>query len=90
MPVYEYKCQECESIFDMFFPLKEWDVKPTCPACGGESKKQLTAQIQRDEPTWLDDGVRGAIQDTDDPTTKPIENRCDYKRHLRDNGIIER
>ena len=86
---YEYQCQKCNAIFDMFFSLKEWDVTPNCPDCGGEGKKIITAQIQRDEPVWLNDGVRDALQDRDFPH-KPIETRTDYKRYLKDTGIMER
>jgi putative FmdB family regulatory protein len=90
MPLYAYQCQKCHNHFDMFFPLKEWDITPECPDCGGQGDKILTAQIKRSEPVWLDDSVRGALQDTDDPNTRPIENRSDYNRYLKDNGIIER
>jgi len=90
MPLYEYKCEKCGNPFELYFPLQEWDVIPSCPDCGGEGRKQLTANIQRDEPVWLDDQVRGALQDLDDPATRPIQNRTEYKRYLKENGIIER
>lgn len=89
MPLYEYQCEECTNHFDMFFPLKEWDVIPECPDCGGNGKKVLTCQIQRDEPVWLDESVRGALQDME-AGERPIENRTQYKRYLKDNGIVER
>ena len=89
MPLYEYKCQKCNATFDLYFPLQEWDVQPDCPTCGGQGKKVISCHIQRDEPTWLNDEVRGCIQDTDGPH-KLIETRTDYKRHLKDNGIVER
>lgn len=89
MPLYEYECSQCGNHFDMFFPLREWDFTPACPDCGGEGKKVLTAQIQRDEPVWLDDSVRGSLQDIE-AGDRPIENRTQYKRYLKDNGIIER
>jgi len=90
MPIYEYTCTECSGVFDMFYPLKDWDAVPQCPDCGGPAKKNITSKILRDEPTWLDDEVRGVLQDTDDPATRPIETRTEYKRHLKDNGIVER
>jgi len=90
MPLYEYQCRECSNSFELYFPLQEWDVVPSCPDCGAESQKQLSAKIQREEPVWLDDETRGVLQDLDDPNTKPIENRTEYKRHLKENGIIER
>lgn len=90
MPIYDYECKECKHRFEEFFPLEDWDSKPDCPKCGKESRKILTAQIQRDEPVWLDDSVRGALQDTDAKNEKPITNRTEYKRYLKDNGIVER
>jgi putative FmdB family regulatory protein len=89
MPVYEYECKQCDAIFDMYFPLKQWDTEPYCPDCGGKGKKVFTSNIQRDEPTWLNDDVRNSLQDPDYPRT-PIETRTQYKRFLKDNGIIER
>ena len=74
----------------MYFPLKEFDTTPNCPDCGGDGVKNITCQILRDEPVWLDDGVRNAIQDMDDPATRPITNRSEYKQHLKENGIIEK
>jgi hypothetical protein len=49
--------------------------------------------IQRDEPTWLNDQVRGCLQDDDDIADgmeKPIETRTEYKRYLKEHGIVER
>lgn len=88
MPLYEYQCRNCGAIFEMFFPLKEWDVKPSCLQCGGPGKKIISAQIQRDEPTWLNNEVRECLQDAE--CEKPIETRTEYNRYLKDNGIIER
>jgi len=89
MPLYEYLCSKCEHHFEMFFPLREWNITPSCPDCGGDGNKVLSAQIQRDEPVWLDASVRGALQDPESDR-RPISNRTEYKRYLKDNGIIER
>ena len=89
MPLYSYQCQDCDTEFELFFPLQEWDVIPNCPDCNGVGRKIYTCQIQRDEPVWLDDSVRDAIQDRDSPH-KEIATRTDYKRYLKDNGITER
>lgn len=88
MPLYEYQCQKCTKIFDLMVPLKEWDVKPDCPGCGGKSKKLMTlGGIQDDHPVWLDNSVRNQLQDTDGPHI-PIETRTQYNKYLKDNGII--
>jgi len=87
MPLYSYECEECTNTFDMFFPLSKWDEVPCCPDCGGLGKKIITAQIQRDEPVWLNDDVRDALMDREGPH-REITTRTDYNRYLKDNGIM--
>ena len=92
MPLYEYKCEECEEIFDKFYPLKEWDAVPDCPICGGNGKKQMVVGgLELDTPTWLDDPLlQGGLQDLDDVRGKrvaPIETRTQLKRHLKENNL---
>lgn len=38
MPLYEYKCTECNNIFDFKASLEEMEkgLKPKCPFCGSE------------------------------------------------------
>lgn len=42
MPVYEYKCPECDHVFDK---LQSYSAAPPeCPKCGhGKTEKQITA-----------------------------------------------
>lgn len=89
MPLYEYECDQCGNRFEFFFTIKDWNLTPNCPDCGGEGSKVFTAQIQRDEPVWLDDSVRNSLQDLESGE-RPIESRVEYKRYLKDNGIVER
>ena len=40
MPVYDYKCVQCEYKYeDFLFSYKDED--PTCPNCGGELKRLI-------------------------------------------------
>ncbi len=89
MPLYEYQCQNCKNTFETFFSLKKFDVTPCCPDCGGDGDKKFTAQIQRDEPIWLDDSVRDALQDRESDH-QHIGTRTEYNRYLKENGIVER
>lgn len=43
MPVYEYRCEECEERFEIraSFAEKQAGLEPTCPACDGRSVKQV-------------------------------------------------
>lgn len=89
MPLYHYECPNCTTEYDQFLKLAEYKIPVPCPTCGSTGRKVLTAQIQRDEPVWLDDSVRGALQDCEGGD-RPIQNRTEYKRYLKDNGIVER
>ena len=90
MPLYDYKCEKCKNDFELFFPLREWNIVPSCPDCGGKGKKQLTIKpggVLDDHPVWLDASVRKQIQDTDNPHEIPITTRSQFNKHLKDTGI---
>lgn len=38
MPTYDYKCDDCENIFEVFQKMKDEPLK-TCPQCGGEVRR---------------------------------------------------
>ena len=42
MPTYEYKCKKCGNLFDVFQSMSE-DPVTTCPACGGEVERLISA-----------------------------------------------
>ena len=91
MPLYEYKCNQCKSNFEKFLPLKKYDYPQNCPDCGGISKKQLSiGGIQDDHPVWLDGSIIRQLQDTDDPTIRPLSTRTEYNKYLKDNGWEKR
>jgi putative FmdB family regulatory protein len=96
MPLYDFKCQKCENQFELFMSINHPRTAVCCPECGGWAKRVIVAGhggIQRDEPTWLNDQVRGCLQDDDDIADgmeKPIETRTEYKRYLKEHGIVER
>lgn len=40
MPIYDYECQECSQVFEVF--LRSYDSKDTeCPGCGSKNLKRL-------------------------------------------------
>ena len=41
MPTYEYKCTECEEIFEFFQRITDEPLK-TCPVCGGELNRLIS------------------------------------------------
>ncbi len=34
MPLYEYRCQRCDRIFEVFTQRKDFSSPPACPDCG--------------------------------------------------------
>jgi putative FmdB family regulatory protein len=42
MPTYEYRCLECDEIFEQHGRIADHDqVHPKCPDCGSENVKQV-------------------------------------------------
>jgi putative FmdB family regulatory protein len=44
MPTYEYKCMECEEVFEVFQKITDEPLK-TCQVCGGELKRLISGGI---------------------------------------------
>lgn len=42
MPIYEYQCNQCNEIFEIFHKIDE-DCKIACPRCLGPAKKLISA-----------------------------------------------
>jgi len=42
MPTYEYKCNKCGNLFEVFHPMNAEPVKK-CPKCGGTVKRLIGA-----------------------------------------------
>lgn len=43
MPLYDYQCQQCETVFEVraTFKEKEAGLKPECPHCQSKKTRQL-------------------------------------------------
>lgn len=39
MPLYEYRCEACDKVFEAYKRLSE-EGKETCPSCGGASARE--------------------------------------------------
>jgi putative FmdB family regulatory protein len=42
MPIYEYQCQKCKNIFEVFHKIEE-EVSPACPKCLGDARRIISA-----------------------------------------------
>lgn len=44
MALYEYRCAECESLFEVMRPMQAADAPAECPGCGGRNaRRQFSA-----------------------------------------------
>ena len=57
MPLYEYKCQGCDRVFELMQKMADPD--PECPKCKGKTERQLGApQVQLKGGGWYADGYQ--------------------------------
>ena len=92
MPLYEYQCSKCATIFEIFAGMKDYPQEIPCCDCDGKAKKIISARgaAHSDNPSWLDDPiVQGSLQDTSSRKTKPIETRGELKTFMKRRGISE-
>jgi putative FmdB family regulatory protein len=43
MPIYEYRCEECDEPFEVFVRSSSQQTKPTCPKCGSQRVKKAVS-----------------------------------------------
>jgi putative FmdB family regulatory protein len=70
MPLYEYRCQECERKFTYLVGMIADNPDPKCPRCGSKELKKLISRVARvrSEDEMLDSLTDPSkIGDLDDP-----------------------
>ncbi|NIP25893.1 MAG: zinc ribbon domain-containing protein [candidate division Zixibacteria bacterium] len=45
MPIYEYRCQDCRSIFEEMRSISQADAPITCSQCGGTQSKRIISLV---------------------------------------------
>jgi len=45
MPIYEYRCQQCDHLFEMLQSIN--DDPPQCPVCNGETERIISVPSLR-------------------------------------------
>ena len=90
-PLYEYECNNCENEFEQFMRMQDRHAV-ACPDCYSKdfSMKISKGFTHGDEPSWLNDHVRGSLQDESDMKKRPLTSRSEYKKHLDANDLVER
>ena len=47
MPIYEYRCKDCNHKFELFLSYQEYEnTLVTCPACGGSNPERIIRPIR--------------------------------------------
>jgi putative FmdB family regulatory protein len=41
MPLYEYRCSDCQTSFEKLRPMRDADKPSDCPKCHGQANKRL-------------------------------------------------
>lgn len=62
MPLYEYRCRECERRFTLLVGVTAAKVKRACPKCGS---RKLTKLISRIAPVVRQEDFGGDFDDAD-------------------------
>lgn len=92
MALYEFECSHCGHIEEAAFKIADCPESIPC-SCGGTKKKIISGGYTHgDEPAWLDNSVREALQDSDAIRArkeKPIETRSDYNRWMKAHPNIQ-
>jgi putative FmdB family regulatory protein len=42
MPIYEYRCSQCENVFELKCSFSQADAPATCPSCGAPAEKLIS------------------------------------------------
>jgi hypothetical protein len=90
MPNYDFGCSKCDFVLrDLFLPLSQHRDKITadCPNHGLTTFEQvLTCPVIED---WGNEGPDGRFFEHLGPKGMRFRDKAAYKRHLRENGLVE-
>lgn len=85
MPIYDYRCKECETRFEKSVPMKDFKQQQECPACGAASERTVGAYAPAiGDPIRLgikkpDQGFRDLLRRIDQKTPgSTLKNNSSY------------
>lgn len=79
MPTYEFKCEKCGRVFEVFAPIKKRArLKPTCPRCKSKRVNQRFGRVMvltasKSESEDFDLGEEGEEGETGAETNEDLE-----------------
>lgn len=90
MPLYQYECSFCKSVVERFHKASRIPKRTRCK-CGRAAKRVIAVGgIQCDsinDVKWLE-SARASLQTDHEMRTRPIESRGQYKRWLKEHGLV--
>lgn len=90
MPTYEYRCEKCCFTFEKISSIKDMERTQECPYCKEIAKLQVSKGFTfGDEAAWINDHVRGSLQDDSQIRKNPIKTRSELNSYLKKNDLIE-
>lgn len=84
--IYDYVCPECSRKTERVCTVEERVTPFRCVNCSTEMVRvpSFGGGLQTEHPAWLDDNVRGAIQD---PSQPKITTRTEHDSYCKKQGI---
>ena len=89
MPIYTFECQSCKKEIDQWHKVTRIPTRVRCQ-CGRMAKRVLSMSgaIQTDgDVKWLP-SARQVLQPDYEIRARPIETRGQYKKYLKEHGLI--
>lgn len=91
MPTYEYRCKMCDAEFEITCRISRMKRSVACIECPGVASLRVSKGFTHgDEAPWLNNEIRGVLQDDSEARKRPISTRGEYKDYLKKNDIVER
>lgn len=76
MPIYEYRCRECENQFELFL---RGEMTPACPSCESEELERLLSASGVKSSSTRDLAMRAAKKRDSNQATDRMQERIRYE-----------
>lgn len=82
MPIYEYQCQQCRNIFEVFHKVEE-EINPACPRCLGQARRIISASnfILKGSGFYVNDYPSASRKKAEKETGKPAGETSKSESH---------
>lgn len=85
MPLYEYSCPSCGRAVEEVKTVLERNDNPICCKCGEQTRRIISFNIRREEPTWLSSALQNLAADA----REVITDRSSFDKYLKEKGLTQ-